>query len=143
MDFFLKLKATTKGPNSLGNTNENNIAAKYRGIDPSFIGRLDINVCGTSDPGTSALITPFCKTDGLFFDGTNEPEDFKFRYDRDIYKYLEDEDCYNINPPTDSVEDYFNFTLNNKSIMKSFKYEERDNLNNLYTIDINIDEEDI
>ena len=46
MDFFGKTKVTTKGPNSLGNNNANNIAIKYRGIDPSFIGRLDINVCG-------------------------------------------------------------------------------------------------
>lgn len=46
MDFFGKTKVTTKGPNSLGNSNENNIAIKYRGIDPSFVGRLDINVCG-------------------------------------------------------------------------------------------------
>lgn len=49
MDFFGKMKVTFKGPNSLGGNNENNIAAKYRGIDPSYIGRLDINVCGTSD----------------------------------------------------------------------------------------------
>lgn len=49
MDFFAKLRLTFKGPNSLGGNNENNIAAKYRGIDPSYIGKIDINVCGTSD----------------------------------------------------------------------------------------------
>jgi len=49
MDFFAKLRITFKGPNSLGGTNDNNIAAKYRGIDPSYIGKIDINVCGTSD----------------------------------------------------------------------------------------------
>ena len=36
-------------PNSLGNNNENSISTKFRGLDPSYIGRLDINVCGTSD----------------------------------------------------------------------------------------------
>lgn len=46
MDFFLKLKLTSKGPNSLGNKNDNNISAKYRSIHPSYIGRIDLNVCG-------------------------------------------------------------------------------------------------
>lgn len=46
MDFFGKLRITMKGPNSLGGTNENNISAKYRGLDPSYIGRIDLNVCG-------------------------------------------------------------------------------------------------
>ena len=46
MDFFSKLKVTLKGPNSLGGTNDNNISAKYRSIDPSYIGRIDLNVCG-------------------------------------------------------------------------------------------------
>lgn len=46
LDFFGKLRITMKGPNSLGGTNENNISAKYRGIAPSYIGRIDLNVCG-------------------------------------------------------------------------------------------------
>jgi len=83
-DFWGKLRVTFKGPNSLGGSNENNIAAKYRGIDSSFIGRLDINVCGTSDPGTSALLTPFCDTDGLYFNGAMEPEGFKYNFDKDV-----------------------------------------------------------
>lgn len=49
LDFFAKIRVTSKGPNSLGANNENNIATKYRGVDPSMIGRLDLNVCGTSD----------------------------------------------------------------------------------------------
>lgn len=78
MDFFSKVKYTMKGPNALGGKNDNNISVKHRGIHPSFLGRIDINVCGSSDPGSSGIITPFCKTDGLYFDGAREPEDGVF-----------------------------------------------------------------
>ncbi len=46
MDMFSKLKFTLKGPNSLGGKSDKTISVAYRGIHPSFIGRIDINVCG-------------------------------------------------------------------------------------------------
>ena len=78
MTFFSKLKYTSKGPNSLGNRNSNNIGIKYRDVHPSHLGRLDILVCGNSDPGTSGLISPFVKMDGLYFDGSPEPNNFYY-----------------------------------------------------------------
>lgn len=144
MDFFGKLKLTFKGPNSLGNNNENNIAAKYRGIDPSYIGRLDLNQCGTSDPGTTAILTPFCKTSGLFFDDTNEPESFKFTFDKDVEdKLLYDDECYNIGPAFDSVKDYFDYHLtNNKHCQEITSVKENKN-KDMYTIEIKIDDDDV
>lgn len=79
LDFFSKFKYTIKGPNSLGNRNSKNISAAYRGLHHSFIGRVDLTVCGNSDPGTSGLISPFTKMDGLYFDDTLEPDDEVFR----------------------------------------------------------------
>lgn len=91
MDFFGKLRFTLKGPNSLGGKSDNTISMKYRGIHPSYLGRLDINVCGTSDPGSSGIITPFCKTDGLYFDGSFEPEDGVLDFDKEVReKYMEE-----------------------------------------------------
>ena len=49
LDFFTKLKITAKGPNSLGTNNENKISMRYRDLHPSMIGRIDVNVCGSSD----------------------------------------------------------------------------------------------
>ena len=46
LDIFGKLKVTFKGPNSLGNNNDNSISTRYRGLNPSYLGKLDINVCG-------------------------------------------------------------------------------------------------
>lgn len=84
MDFFTKFRYTIKGPNALGSNNSNNINNKYRGLHPSFLGRLDINVCSTSDPGSTGVITPFCKTSGLFFDDKYEPEDGVFEMEKEI-----------------------------------------------------------
>ena len=50
MDFFNKLKYSIKGPNSQGGSSGKTIATCQRGIDPSFIGRIDLNVVGNSDP---------------------------------------------------------------------------------------------
>lgn len=52
MDFFSRFKYTTKGPHSLGGKNSNNISIRYRGIHPSYLGNIDLLVCGNSDPGT-------------------------------------------------------------------------------------------
>lgn len=49
MSFFSKTKYTTKGPHSLGNKNSNNVGIKYRSLHPSFLGYIDILVCGNSD----------------------------------------------------------------------------------------------
>ncbi len=49
MNFFSKTKYTTKGPHSLGNKNSNNVGIKYRSLHPSFLGYIDILVCGNSD----------------------------------------------------------------------------------------------
>jgi hypothetical protein len=87
MDFFNKLKITLKGPNAYGKKTESTIPIELKGIDPSFIGRLDINVCGKSDPGMSAVLTPFCETDGLYFSGENEPEDTLYDIGHDMYTY--------------------------------------------------------
>ena len=91
MDFFNKFKYTIKGPNSLGGKNDKNIAIKYRNAYPSYIGKIDINVCGTSDPGSSGIITPFAKTEKLFFNADAEPQDgiFDFIKDNELLKSSE------------------------------------------------------
>jgi hypothetical protein len=108
MDFFSKFKITQKGPNSLGNKNDNNIPLKYRGIHPSFVGRIDTNVCGNSDPGTSGLLTPFCKTSGLFFNPDFEPEDFKWSFEKDVTNFRKNNtDGLFIDLSCDNISDYF------------------------------------
>jgi len=49
MTFFRNFKYTTKGPHSLGGKNTNSIGIKYRAAHPSYIGNIDLTVCGNSD----------------------------------------------------------------------------------------------
>lgn len=142
MDFFGKTKVTTKGPNSLGGNNENNISIKYRGIDPSFIGRLDINVCGTSDPGTTAELTPFCNTHGLYFSDKNEPESMKYILDRDIKSTIYcDDEHYTILPGMESEEDYYDVIEKTSEMSKSVTFNKDINDDEMYVIEINLDDD--
>ena len=142
MDYFTKLRVTMKGPNSLGANNENNIATKYRGLDPSMIGRLDLNVVGTSDPGTSAVLVPTCKTKGLYFDEKNEPEDFKFEFDKYLNSYINTEkDCLNISPTFESVESYYDLIDHCNTLNKTFDIQYYVSDDTMYTIEINVDDD--
>jgi len=144
LDVFGKLKVTFKGPNSLGNSNDNSISTRFRGLHPSYLGKLDINVCGTSDPGTSAILTPFCKTDGLYFDGINEPEEFKYNFDKDVDNYFTHKfNGLNISPSFDSVKDYYDATLNMMEMNKNLTVEKKKKENKMYNIIINVPEEDL
>jgi hypothetical protein len=87
MDFFSKLRFTTKGPNSLGGKNTNSLSASVRGLHPSMLGRIDLNVVGTSDPGTGGVLTPFCETHGLYFSDKVEPEAGKFNLEKENAKF--------------------------------------------------------
>lgn len=107
MTFFSKFKYTNKGPHALGSKNSNNIGIKYRGIHPSFLGNIDILVCGNSDPGTSGLLTPFGKIKGLCFDDSDEPEDFYFKLNQDLSKFNEDHKINYIKIDCDNPTDYY------------------------------------
>lgn len=88
MDFYERLKVTQKGPNSVGNKSDSKtISSKRRALHPSHLLRLDLNVCGASDPGLNNYLSPFCETDGLYFKGaTPEPEAFSIELKREIYE---------------------------------------------------------
>ena len=58
------------------------------------------------------MLTPACKTHGLYFDDTNEPENFKYLYDKDIFESIVKQvsDIY-VSGSFDSVEDYFDYHI--------------------------------
>jgi hypothetical protein len=147
MDFFSKFRFTQKGPNSLGNKNDNNIPMKYRGIHPSYVGRVDINVCGNSDPGTSGIITPFCKTEGLFFNANFEPEDFKYDFEKDVINLRKNStDKMFIDLSSPNISDYFTMQkmFKDNNSMMEIREIENECLDKYY-IKLNLfdDEEDI
>ena len=95
MDFFSRLKVTQKGPNSVGNKSDSKtISSKRRALHPSHLLRLDLNVCGASDPGLNNYLSPYCETDGLYFKGANpEPEEFSIELKKEIYENIDGSEC--------------------------------------------------
>lgn len=84
MTFFSKFKVTSKGPHSLGNHDSNRISIRARGIHPSYLENFDILVCGSSDPGSSALLSPWGRIKGFYFDSTPEEDHFLFEFKQDM-----------------------------------------------------------
>lgn len=107
LDFFSRFKYTTKGPHSLGGKNSNNISIRYRGIHPSFLGNIDLLVCGNSDPGTSGILSPFGKIDGLYFNNSREPDEYLYEFKKDISRIMEAEDVEYIEIKTEDKESYY------------------------------------
>ena len=87
MTFFSKFKATFKGPHAMGGQNSKRISVKSRGIHPSYLENLDILVCGSSDPGTSALLSPWNKMNGFYFDDKPEEDEYIYEFNRDMDEF--------------------------------------------------------
>ena len=107
MDFFSKFKYTIKGPHSLGNKNSNSISARYRGLHHSYIGHIDLTVCGNSDPGTSGVLSPWGKMDGLYFDGSPEPDNFRFEFQKAVLAVAEKEGVEKVILNFSDKDDYY------------------------------------
>ena len=107
MDFFSRCKYTTKGPHSLGGKNSNNISIRYRGIHPSYLGNIDLLVCGNSDPGTSGILSPFGKIDGLYFNNSREPDDYEFNFKQDLSRIMKEDGVEYIEILLDNKDDYY------------------------------------
>lgn len=110
MDFFSKLRYTIKGPNSQSSNSGKTIATCQRGIDPSFVGRIDLNVVGNSSPGETGVLTPFIKTHGLNISDKKEPEERQYELLKIIEEAVKNEYDYIEKFGIDNFEDYYNIT---------------------------------
>jgi hypothetical protein len=107
MDFWNKLKFTIKGPNSQGGSSGKTIATCQRGIDPSFVGRIDLNVVGNSDPGATGILTPFIETHGLNISDKKEPESRQFELLQIIEEAVKNEYEYIENFGIQTYDEYY------------------------------------
>lgn len=82
MSIVTDLSWTSKGPNSMGEGNNNKIMDKYRYLDPSFVGVYDISTSSNSDVGLSGAFVPYVKTyDNFYFTPNPEPAEGRYRLD--------------------------------------------------------------
>ena len=86
-DGFAALKFTYKGIAGIGEKSSNSVANVFRAVNPSHLGRLDLNSSSATDPGLSGVFCPLCKTqENGFFDNYKEP----IFWEDDIAKLLND-----------------------------------------------------
>lgn len=137
MDFFSKLKYTVKGPNSQGGQNSQSISSYSRGLHPSMLGRIDLNVVGTSDPGTGGVLTPFCETDGLYFSSKSEPQDGKFNIEKQNAKF-DEEDGTLVIDSFSTYDDYKEFEKKIDHLTCDLSSTPKENTNKLY-INLSVD----
>ena len=58
-------------------------------------------------PGTSGVLSPFGKIDGLYFNNSREPDDFMFDFKKDVKKIMDDEDVEYLEIKVDNKDDYY------------------------------------
>lgn len=89
MTFLANISYSAKGFQSNSAENSKMLATKYRYLDPSMVGKTDINVSSNSDVGTSGMFTPFVKTyNGYYFTPDPEPCTARYEFDKAL---VEDE----------------------------------------------------
>lgn len=91
LDFPTKLKFSRKGISTLGNKSQRTISKRFRALHPSHIRRIDLTAIGNSDPGSSGVLCPAIKSDGLYLSDKNEPETAFYELCRQADDYLETE----------------------------------------------------
>ena len=64
--FNSRLKFSYRGPQGLGK-GKSSVNLAYRGIDPSYIGRIGLVAASANDPGMSGTLVPFMETNGFYF----------------------------------------------------------------------------
>ena len=68
--FNPNLKFSFRGPQGLGGSSKD-INNAYRGLHPSYIGRLSLTASSAGDPGITGTIVPFCETEDFYFSKEN------------------------------------------------------------------------
>jgi len=76
-------------------------------------------VCGTSDPGTSALLSPWCNIKDFYFDSRPEYDNFMYEFKTDIENSSNTESIINIS--SDNKERYFEVLNKMADILSSSK----------------------
>lgn len=58
-------------------------------------------------PGTSGVLSPFGKIDGLYFNDSREPDNYMFNFKQDLDKIMENEGVEYVKIEADNKNDYY------------------------------------
>lgn len=96
------------------------IAVKYRYLDPSMVGILDLNVSSNSDIGMSGSFVPFVKLyDGFFFTPEHQPCQNRYLFE----KSLQEEGLRSFPVPLNGFDDYLKILENGDKFKELLKPE--------------------
>ncbi|WP_301067236.1 hypothetical protein [uncultured Duncaniella sp.] len=73
LDAMQGLKFTYRGVAGLGESSSRSIPMIYRNVQPSHIGRVDLDASSDGNPGMSGTINPFVKLHDGYFEDYHEP----------------------------------------------------------------------
>ena len=84
MDSMQALKFTYKGVSGLGEGGNKSIPDIYRAIQPSHVGRVDLDASSDGNPGITGTLNPFMDMHGGYFSDYEEPDTWQGLYDQTI-----------------------------------------------------------
>ena len=87
LDSLTALKFTYKGVAGLGEQNSNSIPDIYRTINPSHIGRVDLDSSSATDPGITGTICPLVQLHGESFSDFQEPNFWETEFAEVLKRY--------------------------------------------------------
>lgn len=67
-----------------------------------------MNITGNSDPGTSGVLSAFTDMEGLYFDNSEEPDDFSYRLNKDLERIFKEKGIEYIKFDFEDKDDYYN-----------------------------------
>lgn len=106
MDMEIKLKYTSKGPNSVGNKDSRRISVRQRMLHPSMVGVLDIASNSSSSPGRSGALSPYCDMQSLYFDDSLYENEMHYHIAQILDQLEDDPDAEELRIVCDSAEEY-------------------------------------
>lgn len=124
MTLLLDLAWTSKGPNSMGEKNGNKIPIKYRYIDSSMVGKLELNITSNNDVGLSGNLTPYVKTyDNFYFTEKGEPAEAMYLFEKELAEENHKDWTYHTPYDLSSFENYIDSINELDPFRKYLQYE--------------------
>lgn len=87
MDSMQALKFTYKGVSGLGEAGNKSIPDIYRSIQPSHIGRVDLDASSDGNPGITGTLNPYMDMQGGYFSNFEELDTWEDSYKQTVDEY--------------------------------------------------------
>ena len=77
LDSFTPLKCSYKGVSGIGENKSNSVSDEYRQVNPTQLGRIDLDASSANDPGLTGMICPMANLYDHYFSDFSEPNSWR------------------------------------------------------------------